>query len=97
MRNSRNLLVGMLISAVGVVGLLSVGRAEAAAGGLPACQAQLATCQTDLEACEAAPNVVLPGDGQGGTRWDYGLDHGPALSYTDNGDGTFTDNNTQLM
>jgi len=76
------------------VGLLSGGKAEAAPGGLPACQARLATCtsdlgtcQTDLDACEAAPNVVFPGDGV----------IGPALSYTDNGDGTFTDNNTQLV
>ena len=59
-------------------------------GGLPACvrqlntcNANLETCQTDLEECEAA---VFPGDG---------LD-GPALSYTDNGNGTFMDNNTLL-
>jgi hypothetical protein len=88
-----------------MVGLLSVGKAEARKGGLPLCLEELATCtndlgtcQTDLEACEAAPgNVVFPGDGQEGTSLDFGLDHGPALSYTDNGDGTFTDNNTQLV
>ena len=105
MQNCRNLFVGTLIYAVGMVGLLSVGKAEARKGGLPLCLEELATCtndlgacQTDLEACEAAPgNVVFPGDGQEGTSLDFGLDHGPALSYTDNGDGTFTDNNTQLV
>jgi hypothetical protein len=96
-QNRRNLLVGILIS---VVGLLSVGRAEARKGGLPLCLEELATCQTDLDACEAAPgNVVFPGDGYPTTSEDraVGIDHGPALSYTDNGDGTFTDNNTHLV
>jgi hypothetical protein len=50
-------------------------------------QASLDTCQTDLTACQGKPIVVFPGDGVGG----------PALSYLDNGDGTFTDNNTLLM
>jgi hypothetical protein len=88
---------GTLVCVVGLVSLLSVGRAEARKGGLPVCLNQLATCQTDLAACEAEPSVVFPGDGQEGTALDFGLDHGPALSYTDNGDGTFTDNNTQLV
>jgi hypothetical protein len=64
------------------------------AGGLPKCktdltQAQglLSTCQTDLTTCLNKPTVVFPGDGV----------NGPALSYTDNNDGTFTDNNTLLM
>jgi Protein of unknown function (DUF1566) len=87
MRNRRNLLVAILISVVSMVGLLSVGKAEARKGGLPLCLEDLATCQTDLEACEAAPCAVFPGDGV----------TGPALSYTDNGDGTFTDNNTHLV
>ena len=81
----------------GVVGVL-LGAAPVGAqpfpGGLPACvrqlntcNANLQTCQTDLAECEAAPSAVFPGDGV----------DGPALSYTDNGDGTFTDNNTLLM
>ena len=97
MRNRRKLLVGMLSCVVGLVSLLSVGRVEARKGGLPLCLNQLATCQTELDACEAEPNVVFPGDGQEGTDLDFGLDHGPALSYRDNGDGTFTDNNTKLV
>jgi hypothetical protein len=67
--------VGILSCIVGLVGLLSAGRAEAAPGGLPACQARLATCssdlgtcQTDLETCEAVPSAVFPGDGVTGTR-----------------------------
>jgi len=78
-----------------VWGLLVVGTADAQPGGLPQCQAKLktctaalGTCHTDLAACEAEPTVVFPGDGAG---------HGAALSYTDNGDGTATDNNTLLM
>lgn len=108
MRNRRKLSVGMLVCVVGLVGLLSVGRAEAEKEqddehhrhkdrperGLSLCLDRLVTCQTDLGACEAEPNVVFPGDGQEGTSLDFGLAHGPALSYTDNGDGTFTDNNT---
>jgi hypothetical protein len=107
MQHCRNLFVGMLISVVGTVGLLSVSKAEAVPpAGLPACQAKLATCtsdlgscQTDLEACEAALGAVFPGDGYPTTSEDQAvrIDHGPALSYTDNGDGTFTDNNTQLV
>lgn len=55
-------------------------------GGL---KLRLDICEDDLDWClyelEASP--VFPGDGQ----------TGPELSYTDHGDGTFTDNNTGLM
>jgi len=81
----------------GIVGVLlwagPVG-AQPFPGGLPRCQASLGTCttnlgtcQTDLAACLAEPTVVFPGDGV----------DGPALSYTNHGDGTVTDNNTLLM
>lgn len=49
---------------------------------LNTCNANLETCQTDLAECQ-----VFPGDGVGE----------PSLSYTDNGNGTVTDNNTLLM
>lgn len=82
-----------ILSAVGGLcllgALLEAGPVGAQAGGLPACQASLRRCQGDLVSCqgELATCVVFPGDG---------LD-GPALSYTANGDGTATDNNTLLM
>src|SRR5206468_5608379 len=52
-------------------------------GGTLACTS---TCQVDKSGCLSA---VFPGDGTVGG--------GPALSYHDNGDGTFTDNNTLFM
>jgi len=55
---------------------------------LNTCNANLQTCQTDLGACQAEPNAIFPGDGAG---------HGAALSYTNHGDGTVTDDNTLLM
>jgi hypothetical protein len=74
--------------------LLVAGTAVAQPGGLPQCQAKLKTCTTDLGACEvdltacqAEPTAVFPGDGV----------DGPPLRYTDNGDGTVTDNNTLLL
>ena len=97
-----------IIVVVGVVGTLLWAGPVRAQGGLPMCQADLNTCtsnlntcttslstcttsavacQTALAACQAGPNVVFPGDGM----------NGQALSYTDNGDGTFTDNNTLLI
>jgi Protein of unknown function (DUF1566) len=86
-----SIVVGGLIGALLWVG--PVG-AQPFPGGLPecvrqlnTCNANLQTCQTDLAACLAEPGAVFPGDGV----------DGPALSYTDNGDGTITDNNTLLM
>jgi hypothetical protein len=64
---------------VGLLLLAGMAGAQPFPGGLPA-------CQRALEACEAEPNAVFPGDGV----------DGPALNYTDNGD-TVTDNNTLLM
>jgi len=58
---------------------------------LAVCTGDLNTCTDDLAACEATPCQIFPGDG-------YAVSgSGPPLSYTDNGDGTFTDNNTKLM
>lgn len=54
------------------------------AGGL---RASYEECVQELEACEELPCATFPGDGQTGLE----------LSYTDNGDGTFTDDNTGLM
>jgi hypothetical protein len=80
---------------VGLLLLAGMAGAQPFPGGLPKClaslhicHADLATCQTDLAACLAEPTVVFPGDGAG---------HGAALRYTDNMDGTATDNNTLLV
>ena len=86
-----SIVVGGLVGALLYAG--PVG-AQPFTGGLPecvrqlnTCNANLGTCETDRAACQAEPNVIFPGDGV----------DGPALSYHDNGDGTFTDNNTLLM
>lgn len=64
---------------------------------LDTCNTGLNTCESDLAACEAEGGQIFPGDGY--PNFDaFGVSgHGPALSYTDNGDGTFTDDNTELM
>jgi len=60
------------------------------------CDTDLGTCDTDLAACEAAGGQIFPGDGY--TDPSFGtIGHGTALSYTDNSDGTFTDDNTGCM
>ena len=79
-------------------------------GDLATCNAALGTCPTDLAACLAAPqgqrvrtgqtqcwnssNVLTPcaGTGQDGDTLT-----GLTVSFTDNGDGTITDNRTGLM
>jgi hypothetical protein len=64
---------------------------------LETCSENLDACLDDLSACEAQPVLKFPGDGYPNPD-TFGLSgHGPALSYTDNGDGTFTDNNTGFM
>ncbi len=73
-------------------------------GGLPECAENLNICNFDLDECyvdlaecEANPGQTFPGDGFSNPD-AYGLSgHGVALSFTDNGDGTFTDNNTGYM
>jgi hypothetical protein len=76
---------------------------------LKTCRANLATCPTQLEECEAAEQQ-FPATGQttcwnsvglvipcAGTGLDGDIQAGATLSYTDNGDGTITDNNTGLV
>jgi hypothetical protein len=81
-----------------------------AGGALPNCPDDLATCESDLAACAAAPPGLLLQTGQTtcwdnaftptsctGTGQDGETQRGLARSYTDNGDGTITDNRTGLM
>lgn len=80
-------------------------------GGLPdACAADLAMCDGDLATCEAEPPAQILKTGQttcftvgglqiscAGTAHDGETQNGITRSYTDNGDGTVTDNHTGLM
>ena len=95
-----------------VAALCWAGPLGAAPGGLPKCQrdlntcnanltqaqGDLATCTSDLEACEANASA-FPATGQT-TSFRAGddgdLEAGAALSCTDTGVGTITDNNTGL-
>jgi hypothetical protein len=80
------------------------------AGNLTTCDGDLTTCDGDLAACAAEADGQVPKTGQttcydtdgsvipcAGTAHDGETQHGIARSYTDNGDGTVTDNNTGLM
>jgi hypothetical protein len=82
-----------------------------AGGGLDDCPSERSQCQSDLAACLAstlpAARLLKTGqtgcydaDGNGiacaGTGQDGELQKGVVLSYTDNGDGTVTDNETGL-
>jgi len=62
------------------------------AQNLAACNQNLNVCLDDLAACQ-----VFPGDGYDNPDAFGVSGHGPALSYTNNGDGTFTDDNTGFM
>ena len=79
-------------------------------GDLTTCDGDLATCNADLAACEAVPVGQPHETGQttcsnaagtpiacGGTGQDGALQKGVANSFTDNGDGTVTDNASGLM
>lgn len=67
---------------------------EMCTGNLTTCTVNETTCNADLAACEAAAQV-FPGDGYGDGFDLYDTPgHGPALHYTDNDDGTFTDDKT---
>ena len=62
---------------------------------LTECSDDLDICDQDLETCEIE-SQSLPGDGYIDPVFGT-FNHGPALSYTNNGDMTFTDNNTKYM
>ncbi len=79
---------------------------------LGTCTGELTTCTTDLGTCndQLATAQKFPATGQttcytsggavtpcAGTGQDGDVQAGATLSYTDNGDGTITDNNTGLM
>jgi hypothetical protein len=65
------------------------------------CHSDLASCETQLASCEASPpvtTVLATGQTTKYAAGDDGdLKKGALLSYSDNGDGTITDNNTGLV
>jgi hypothetical protein len=62
------------------------------------CQVALKFCDAVNEACGADEcTQIFPGDGYGNPDAFGVSGHGPALSYTDNGDLTATDDNTKFM
>lgn len=66
------------------------------ANNLTICNDNLNACLDDLSTCEAECQIC-PGDGYDDPDAFGVSGHGPALSYTDYGNGTFSDNNTGLM
>ena len=92
----------------GVVGALlwaaPVG-AQPFPGGLPACVRALQTCNDALDKAQQFPATGQTGCWNSGglsilctnTGQDGDIQAGATLSYTDNGDGTITDNNTGLV
>ncbi|HEX7409911.1 MAG TPA: DUF1566 domain-containing protein, partial [Candidatus Binatia bacterium] len=65
------------------------------------CTTQLSECRGDLAVCRSLTGPqAFPASGQTtsyGPGSDGDVQAGATLSYTDNGDGTITDNNTRLM
>ena len=86
-------LAGALLLALPALGWAAPPFNPPPKGGLPACQKALVACQAELSACEES-SFQMPGDGWPEDAYPSG---GVPLSYTDNGDGTFTDDNTGLM
>jgi hypothetical protein len=71
-------------------------------GGLPQCRKQLAACQAGAQAFPATGQTTCWNTAGAvisctGTVQDGDIQAGALLSYTDNGDGTITDNNTGLV
>jgi hypothetical protein len=69
---------------------------------LKTCQENLTTCQEEAQKFPATGQVECWDNGGGkidcaGTGHDGDMPSGAPLSYTDNGDGTVTDNNTRFM
>ncbi len=74
------------------------GLPDTCASDLATCQGDLATCPGDLATCQATQGVPVTGQTSAyGAGSDGELERGAARSFTDNGDGTITDNTTGLM
>lgn len=86
---------------------LSACYTDCASSSLDTCEANLATCQAQgaaqppAQLLQTGQTICWDGNGYviacSGTGQDGALQEGVALSYTDNADGTITDNQTGLM
>lgn len=91
-----------LCACVVVIALVGRSGAQPFRGGLPACRAKLEACEEQAQQFPASGQKSC-WDSSGnpiacaGTGQDGDILAGAALSYTDNEDGTITDNNTGLM
>lgn len=82
----------------GIIALLPSDTRAKGSPALNACQSSLSTCQSDLAECLSAPKLSATGQVDSFVPGDDGdVQAGAPLSFTDNGDGTITDNNTGLM
>jgi len=81
---------------VAVVAILmcwaGTGQAQPFPGGLPACRAEVQACRAAAEKFPATGQTFSFHAGDDGA-----VQAGATLNYTDNGDGTITDNNTKLI
>src|SRR5262245_12016627 len=87
----RGFIVGVGMAAI-LVCSAATGQAQPFPGGLPACQANLNECRAAAEKFPATGQTFSFHAGDDGAT-----QAGATLTYTDNGDGTITDNNTKLM
>ena len=94
--------IGVIAVATVLVCWAGTALAQPFAGGLPQCRRQLSACQAAAQAFPATRQTTCWNSaGQviscAGTGQDGDIQAGATLSYTDNGDGTITDNNTKLV
>jgi len=86
----RGLIGGVAVAAI-LLCWAGTGRAQPFPGGLHACQAELHACRAAAQKFPATGQTFSFHAGDDGD-----IQAGATLSYTDNGDGTITDNNTKL-
>jgi hypothetical protein len=94
--------IGLTATAALLVCGAGTALAQPFSGGLPQCQAQLSACQAGAQAFPATGQTTCWNSAGAvisctGTGQDGDIQAGATLGYTDNGDGTITDNNTKLV
>ncbi|HZO38298.1 MAG TPA: DUF1566 domain-containing protein [Methylomirabilota bacterium] len=87
----RGFIAGVAVAPI-LVCWAATGQAQPFPGGLPACEAHLHACQAASQKFPATGQTFSFRAGDDGA-----IQAGATLSYTDNGDGTITDNNTKLI